>query len=120
LRLHVKLTPRAEADRIEGWSRDPEGRSVLAVRVRARPVEGEANAALETLLAKALGVRRSAVQVVRGGQSRVKAVEIEGAGAADLERAFGAPNPVGPDGPDAASRPPRGPTGLLRPPPSRF
>jgi uncharacterized protein YggU (UPF0235/DUF167 family) len=62
---------------------------VLAVRVRAAPVEGEANAALEAQIAKALGVRRSAVSVARGGQSRLKAVEIEGAAEADLERAFG-------------------------------
>jgi uncharacterized protein YggU (UPF0235/DUF167 family) len=62
---------------------------VLAVRVRAAPVEGEANAALEKLLAKALGTRASAVKVARGGQSRLKAVEVAGADQADIDRAFG-------------------------------
>ena len=89
--LHVRLTPRAAADRVDGWTKDPEGHPVLAVRVRAAPVEGEANAALEALVAKALGVRRSAVSVARGGQSRLKAVAVEGASAEDVARAFGAP-----------------------------
>ena len=95
--LHVRLTPRAQADRIDGWTRDAEGRPVLAVRVRAAPVEGEANAALETLLAKALGVKRSAVSVARGGQSRLKAVEIKGVEAPDVARVLGhyPPSPQG-------------------------
>jgi uncharacterized protein YggU (UPF0235/DUF167 family) len=86
--LHVRLTPRAQADRIDGWAKDADGRPVLAVRVRAQPVEGAANAALEALLAKALGVKRSAVTVARGGQSRLKAVEIAGVEAADVARAL--------------------------------
>ena len=51
---------------------------MLAVRVRAAPVEGEANAALEKLLAKVLGAPPRSVKVVRGGQSRLKVVEVEG------------------------------------------
>jgi len=61
------------------------------VRVRARPVDGGANAALERLIAGALGRPRSAVRVVRGGQGRLKALEIDGADAADLARALGPP-----------------------------
>ncbi len=79
-RLAIKLTPRANADRIDGWDVDPDGRPVLKVRVRAQPVEGEANAALVAFLAKALGVPRRAVSLARGGQSRLKMIEI-----ADLE-----------------------------------
>ncbi len=92
--LHVRLTPKGGADRMEGWGLDADGRPVLCARVRAAPVEGLANVALEQLLAKALGVRRSAVSVVRGGQSRLKAVEVEGVGAADVEAAFGPPPSV--------------------------
>lgn len=88
-RLHVRLTPGASADRIDGWGADPEGRPVLLVRVRARPVEGEANAALERLLAERLGVRKSAVAVARGGKSRLKAVEIDGLDEAELRARLG-------------------------------
>ena len=77
-RLAVKLTPGASADRIDGWDVDAGGRPVLKVRVRARPVEGEANEALVKLLAGALGVAKSAVSVQRGGQSRTKILEIVG------------------------------------------
>lgn len=77
-RVPVKLTPGASADRIDGWDVNADGRPVLKVRVRARPVEGEANAALIELLAKSLGVPRSSVSLARGGQSRLKMIEIDG------------------------------------------
>lgn len=75
--LAVRLTPGASADRIDGWDVDAEGRPVLKVRVRARPIEGEANASLVKLVAKALGVPKSAVAIQRGGQSRIKILVIE-------------------------------------------
>jgi uncharacterized protein (TIGR00251 family) len=77
-RLAIKLTPGAATDRIDGWDMDAEGRPVLKVRVRARPVEGEANEALVKLIAKALGVPKSAVVIQRGGQSRTKILVVEG------------------------------------------
>jgi len=83
-RLPVKLTPGASADRIDGWDVDAEGRPVLKVRVRARPVEGEANAALVKFLAKALGVSKSSVSVQRGGQSRTKMIEVLGLSDEDI------------------------------------
>ena len=83
-RLPVRLTPGASADRIDGWDVDADGRPVLKVRVRARPVEGEANAALLKLLAKALGVPKSAVALDRGGQSRTKMISVEGLSPDDL------------------------------------
>ena len=64
---------------------DAEGRPVLKVRVRARPVEGEANEALIRLLAKALGVPKSAVAIHRGGQSRTKILVIEGLSEPELK-----------------------------------
>ncbi|MBU1383329.1 MAG: DUF167 domain-containing protein [Alphaproteobacteria bacterium] len=75
-RIAVRLTPGAAADRIDGWDVDAEGRPVLKVRVRARPVEGEANLALLKLLAKALGVPKSSVTLDRGGQSRTKMISV--------------------------------------------
>jgi hypothetical protein len=76
--LPIRLTPGASTDRIDGWDVDPDGRPILKVRVRARPVEGEANAALLKLIAKTLGVSKSAVTLQRGGQSRTKMIEVAG------------------------------------------
>ena len=76
--LPIRLTPGAASDRIDGWDVDVDGRPVLKVRVRARPIEGEANAALLKLLAKALKLPKSAVSLERGGQSRVKRIAVDG------------------------------------------
>lgn len=83
--LPVRLTPGAAADRIDGWDVDAEGRAVLKVRVRARPVEGEANEALIKLLAKALDVPKSALAIQRGGQSRTKMVGVGGLSEPELK-----------------------------------
>lgn len=83
--LPIKLTPGASSDRIDGWDVDPEGRPVLKVRVRARPVDGEANAALIKFLAKALGVSKSSVDLARGSQSRLKRIEVEGLDLDDIK-----------------------------------
>lgn len=84
-RIPVRLTPGASSDRIDGWDVDAEGRPVLKVRVRARPVEGQANEALVKLLAKALGVPKSAVSLQRGGQSRTKMIEVDGLSEPELK-----------------------------------
>lgn len=82
--LAVRLTPRAGADRIDGWATDAAGREHLKARVRAAPVDGEANAALEALLAKALGVPKSAVRVARGASARLKQVAVDGLDEAEV------------------------------------
>jgi uncharacterized protein YggU (UPF0235/DUF167 family) len=86
-RLRVRLTPSGGADRIDGIDRDEAGLVFLKARVRAAPEKGEANAALEKLLAKALGVAKSNVQVARGTTARLKTIEIEGVRESEL-RAF--------------------------------
>jgi uncharacterized protein (TIGR00251 family) len=80
-RLSVRLTPRAARDEVLGF----EG-GVLRVRVKAPPVEGRANDALLRLLAKVLGVRRSALAIVRGQTSRDKVVQVEGLDEAEARR----------------------------------
>jgi uncharacterized protein YggU (UPF0235/DUF167 family) len=78
--LAIRLTPGASSDRIDGWATDADGRIILKVRVRvrARAIEGEANAALLKLMAKTLGVPKSAVSLERGGQSRIKIIAVDG------------------------------------------
>lgn len=80
--LRVRLTPSGGADRIDGFATDAAGVAHVKARVRAAPEDGKANAALEALLAKTLGVARSAVGVERGATARVKSVRIEGVSAA--------------------------------------
>jgi uncharacterized protein (TIGR00251 family) len=70
-RVQVRLTPRADRNALVGWAGDS-----LLVRVTAPPLEDKANAALELLLARALGVPKSSVRVVSGARSRNKTVVI--------------------------------------------
>ncbi len=76
--LHLRVTPNAGADRIDGTELRDDGSAVLRVRVTAVPDKGKANAAVIVLLAKALGVPKSAVTLVAGDTARLKTVEIAG------------------------------------------
>lgn len=74
--LAVRLTPRADRDRL--LAGDP-----LRARVTAPPVGGAANMALTKLVAKALGVPKTRVSVIRGHTARDKLVRVDGLSPAD-------------------------------------
>jgi uncharacterized protein (TIGR00251 family) len=76
--VSVRLTPKGGRDAIDGIERLADGREVLKARVRAAPSEGEANAALIALLAKALKVAPRQVRLAAGATGRLKRVRIEG------------------------------------------
>ena len=59
---------------------------MIQVRVTAPPVDCDANAALEKLVAKKLGIAKSKVKVVKGETSREKLLEIDGLGEEDARR----------------------------------
>lgn len=77
--VRVRVQPRATRDEIVGWRAD-----ALGVRVTAPPVEGRANAAVTALVAGALGLPPSAVQVVRGERGRDKWLRVAGLTPADV------------------------------------
>lgn len=80
LTLHVRLTPKGGRDAIDGIETLSDGRSVLKLRVRAAPSEGEANAALCKLVAKTLNVPARDVSLAAGATSRVKRLIVSGDG----------------------------------------
>lgn len=75
--LHVRLTPKAARDSVDGLVSHG-GATYLAVRVRAIPDKGAANAALERLLADWLGLAQSDVRLTAGGKSRLKTLALAG------------------------------------------
>jgi uncharacterized protein YggU (UPF0235/DUF167 family) len=77
--LTVQAHPNARQERIQLL----EG-GVVAVWVRARPVDGAANAAIERLLARALGLRPRQVAVSSGQTARRKTVSVEVEPAIDI------------------------------------
>jgi uncharacterized protein YggU (UPF0235/DUF167 family) len=87
--LTVRLTPRGGRDALEGIRQLADGSAVLVARVRAAPTEGEANAALIKLVAKAVSVPVRDVSLIAGATGRVKRLAIAGNGpalAAALEK----------------------------------
>jgi uncharacterized protein (TIGR00251 family) len=81
VRLQLRVSPAAARAEVVGrhgggWK----------VRVTAPPEAGRANAAVVRLLAGALGVAPSAVEVVAGHGARDKVVALAGLNRAELER----------------------------------
>lgn len=73
LLLAVRVSPRASKAAITG---EENGR--LKVRLKAPPLEGRANRELLSVLAAALGLRKSRLQLVAGEKSRDKTVLLTG------------------------------------------
>ena len=72
VRVAVRVTPKASADRVRGVALDQAGVAWLQVAVTAVPEDGRANRAVTTLLAKRWRVPKSAVEVVQGATDRRK------------------------------------------------
>jgi len=68
--FRIRATPKAARDRIEPG--EP-----LRIHVTAPPDKGAANAAVIALLARALGVAKTRLVLVRGGSSRDKLVRLD-------------------------------------------
>lgn len=83
--LRVRLTPKSSSDRVEGVCESAEG-PAIAARVRAVPSDGEANSALERLIADWLDISKSSVSLTAGHKSRIKTVTISGEGFALVAR----------------------------------
>ncbi len=72
----MRASPGARQDAFAGLWRGAEGEVRLAVKVAAPPDKGKANAAIAALLAKALGLPKSAFTLASGDASRLKTLEI--------------------------------------------
>ena len=80
LSFQVHVVPRASRSEIAG---EHNGR--LRIRVTAPPVEGAANEEVIRVLARALGVTRSAVEIAAGHTSRIKSIRVRGGASVDLQ-----------------------------------
>ncbi len=79
--LAVRVTPRGSRNQVLGL-RD----GMVAIKLKAPPVDGAANAALLAYVADLAGVSRRAVTLVRGDTSRSKWIAVEGLTAAALQQ----------------------------------
>ncbi len=72
VRVAVRVTPKASADKVRGVVLDEAGVAWLQVAVTAVPEDGRANKAVVALLAKRWRVPKSTVEVVQGATDRRK------------------------------------------------
>jgi hypothetical protein len=84
--LAVRVQPGASRDEIVGWQG-----AALRVRVSAPPRDGRANAAVARLLATALGVAPSTVELVRGAGGRDKVYRLRTLDVGAARARLGAP-----------------------------
>ena len=77
--VEIGLQPRGGRDQVMG-ERD----GAVLIRISAPPVDGKANAALITFVAKTIGVPKGAVTIVRGETSRNKVIRVEGRSPTDV------------------------------------
>jgi hypothetical protein len=85
-RISLKVIPGSSRDQVAGWLED-----VLKVRVRAPPERGKANAAVEKLVANALGIPPKAVRIVLGMTGTRKTAEISGLSLAEIRERLSKP-----------------------------
>ncbi len=71
--LTVKVTPNASRNQILGLKQ-----GILQVKIAAPPEKGKANKELIDFLAEELGVKKSAVSIIKGQTSRYKTILITG------------------------------------------
>lgn len=76
--VQLRLTPKGGRDALDGVGELADGRRVMLARVRTVPDKGAANAAVESVMAKALGVPRSDVSLISGHTARLKSLRVDG------------------------------------------
>jgi uncharacterized protein (TIGR00251 family) len=79
LRLHI--IPKAKANQVIGAHG-----AAIKIKLRAPAVEGKANAALRSFLAKELKIPERNIALVRGQKSRDKLIRIDELGEEDARR----------------------------------
>lgn len=86
--VSVRAHPRAARDHV-----GPVVDSVLHVRVARPAADGEANAAIRRLVARALGVAPTRLQLMGGARSRLKRYRVDGLDEAQLAARLAAIGP---------------------------
>lgn len=74
----VRVTPKSAADNVDGVFIGADGKSCLALRVRALPDKGKANKAVIALFADWARCAKRDIDVVRGATARIKTLRVSG------------------------------------------
>ena len=80
VRIALRVRPGAKKNAVLGRRED-----TWKITLQAPPIDGRANRACVEYLAKLLGLKRSAVSIVKGEKSRDKVIEISGLAQDDVQ-----------------------------------
>lgn len=78
LDVYVRVSPKSAADSVDGLFMGADGKSCLALRVRALPDKGKANKAVIALFADWARCAKRDIDVVRGATARIKTLRVSG------------------------------------------
>ncbi|MDD4761569.1 MAG: DUF167 domain-containing protein [Candidatus Pacebacteria bacterium] len=71
MRFNVSIIPNSKIEKIEALDENS-----FRVKVRAKPIEGEANRALIRLLSDYFHAPKSSIRIIQGFNSKFKVIEI--------------------------------------------
>ena len=77
----VRVQPSAKVDEFVGMMDN----HVIKIKIKAKPIEGIANAALVDFLSQILDVKKRDVEIVAGKNSRLKRIRISGIEKSELD-----------------------------------
>jgi uncharacterized protein (TIGR00251 family) len=78
VRVRLKVTPRAAADRVGGLQAEADGGVALKVAVTAVAEDGRANRAVIDLLAKSWRLPKRSLTILQGAADRRKVLQVAG------------------------------------------
>jgi uncharacterized protein (TIGR00251 family) len=74
--LHIKLTPNAKTDKIDGKYIDENGQEYIKVYTTAIPEDNKANKQLIKIIAKEYNCPKSSIELIKGHKCRLKTLKI--------------------------------------------
>jgi len=80
--VSVRLQPASNKDEITGWMGD----GTLKIKIKAKPVEGQANTSLTSLLSKRLNIPKSRIEILMGEKSKQKTIRVQGISFEDFKQ----------------------------------
>lgn len=75
--IHIRATPNAKVEKIDGIESRDDGNQYLKVKIRAIPEDGAANDAIIKIIAKTLKIPKSDIELKAGQKGRTKCLLVK-------------------------------------------
>lgn len=75
--IHIRATPNAKVEKIDGVESRDDGNQYLKVKIRAIPEDGAANESIIKIIAKALKIPKSDIELKTGQKRRTKCLLVK-------------------------------------------